>query len=188
MMPIFDDWIFNCSNLEFVEIAMCRPTELDLQRDDPMTIWAAGERREYVPRKLSEIRVLADTGFRINMWELATSLHQFPALKKFALGNAMFTGLDWEVFFGGSETGHPCGWGLDGLWLLNPLHSADYGPDMVFERYTGDSNMADLIANGVAKEIRIEHVRFPWGEGKELKLGVGRGCSYPGFEVFGEEE
>lgn len=186
-MLIFDDWMFSCPNLDLVEIAMSRPTELDLQRGNPMKIWAGGARRKAVRRKLKEIRVLADTGFRINMWELGMGLHQFPTLKNFALANAMFTNLDWEVFLEASETGVPSGWALDVVWLSNSLHSADYGPDMVFERYTGDSDMADLIANGVAKEIRIEHVAFPLGEERELKFGVGKGYCYPEFEIFEEE-
>jgi hypothetical protein len=73
------------------------------------------------------------------------------------------------------------------MWLSNPLQSAKVGPDVTFERYTVDAVTADVVANGVTKEIKIGHVSFPWGANIQVELGVGRGYSYPGFEVFEEE-
>lgn len=72
--------------------------------------------------------------------------------------------------------------------MLNPMHSEQFGPDVPFARYRDGIRAKELVAKDVAKEIRIVHLPFPWGEEEGVKLGAGREYDYPGFEIFNEGE
>ncbi|KAF1913002.1 hypothetical protein BDU57DRAFT_341693 [Ampelomyces quisqualis] len=53
MQSVFDDWIYRCPNLEFLEIALCRPPEFELKHAHSQLFWNAGS---WLTRALSSIR------------------------------------------------------------------------------------------------------------------------------------
>lgn len=121
--PVFSQWIYLCRNLEYLEIAMCRPagrlegTRTFQQFVGPVGIFDIGRP---VP-KLKELRLTGDTSFIIDAPELVRGLTLFPTMKRLALAHFQLDILAWGGVF--EELSHSyCGLRLDELWLLNLTH------------------------------------------------------------------
>lgn len=95
--PVFDNWICRCPNLQFFEIAMSRPAAADPDAFDTQTFWLPYDQRHGFihnpPEKLTELRLLPDTSFRIDLHLLVIGLAEFRNLKKLALAHVMM----WDL-------------------------------------------------------------------------------------------
>jgi hypothetical protein len=198
--PVFDGWLFQCFNLEHLDIALCRPPEHD--PDLPMQIWWTRENfpwyptlarpKEYALTKLTEVRISAEVGFPSSHLTFLHGLTDFPALKKLVLGQFMTHHMDWEGLFNKLRDTGKYRIDLDVLWLMNPLqdNNADEWTHPPYARYGNDATTL-AAARGAAKEVRVIHEAFPWDDGviKGVgKLGEGRGFRYPSFNVFEEQD
>jgi hypothetical protein len=186
--PVFDAWIYRCPNLEYLEIAMCRAPGFDLEQLGPQQFWNFQPRDllETPPTKLTEVRLLTDTSFYIDGDMLLMGLADFPALKRLALGHFMMRDRTWVDLFAGLLDVWRWKIELDALWLLNPMINSilpwNTPPEPPYRRYD-NHDVARETAKGAAKEVRIIHLPFPWGEGPVV-AGLGRGYDFPRFEVF----
>jgi hypothetical protein len=98
--PVFDAWIYQCPNLEYLEIAMCRAADFDLEQLDVQQFWNFEPRDplEMPPSKLTEIRLLTNTSLNIDGSMLLMGLAEFP-LKKLALGQFKVRDRTWVELF-----------------------------------------------------------------------------------------
>jgi hypothetical protein len=114
---------------------------------------------------------------------LLMGLHEFPSLKRLALGYFMLLGQSWGFFFDELRNQHEWDFNLERLWLLNSTHNSrqpDHFPTTPWLRFLGLES-----ARGAATEVRLVHVRFPWDLPDAdcqdaLQPGDGRGYRYAG--------
>jgi len=184
---VFDSWVFMCPNLEYLEIALCRPHNWEVESQKMLLFWIPEEWRhpdEKPPLKLTEVRLIGDTDTLFDSRQLLSGLHRFPALKKLALAHVQMRQLPWPMFF--DDLRNTAKWKvyLDTLWLLNPTTCEATWPVGPYVRF-----MDEKAAVGAAKEVKIVHTPWPWGKSgseEDVMPGQGRGSVYERFEVFEE--
>jgi hypothetical protein len=69
--------------------------------------------------------------------------------------------------------------------MINTILPWNMPPEPPYRRYDSD-NVARETLKGAAKEVKIVHLPFPWGEGPVV-AGIGRGYEFSRFEVFEED-
>jgi hypothetical protein len=194
--PVFGQWIYCCPNLEVLEIALCRYPDWSYrwQQYSTQRFWLPIDQRRgkyEAPRNLAEIRLIADTSYLIDAHNLLMGLHEFPSLKRLALGHFMLLDETWGFFVDELRNKQEWDLNLERLWLLNPTHNSrhpDHFPTTPWLRFLGLES-----ARGAATEVRLVHLNFPWvpsdaDSQDALRPGDGRGYRYAGFEVFEELE
>ncbi|KAF2821188.1 hypothetical protein CC86DRAFT_110302 [Ophiobolus disseminans] len=179
---LFDSWVFMCPNLEYIEMAICRPLGSKIKPHNMQVCWDPEVPNEKPPSKVREVRLIADTDV---LWEsrgLILGLSHFPLLRKLALAYFQLKAHSWQIFFHDLRNTDFWEVHLDTLWLLNPTTNED-DTLLHFVRFRDEPS-----AQGAAKDIKIIHLPWPWGGEEEVVQGAGRGFAYERFEAFEEIE
>ncbi|KAF2245715.1 hypothetical protein BU26DRAFT_74377 [Trematosphaeria pertusa] len=179
---VFDHWMRNLENLEFLEIALSSmPILTESFRHVQQLVDEASSEEERVRLpKLKEFRLMADNRYCFSTDNIVSALYAFPNLKMLGFAHIMLRSGSW-----GSLLTRLQALDLDRVWLLDPrivLWDPDPPEDIPFIFKYEDRGDAE----NAARDVRLFHTDVVEDGHRVLQRRYD--LEYPGFAIFEQAE